>query len=94
MYKYRISTTRTSTDVEFYKNPDEVGAHINNVYIATGILTITEETRDEYILSKVYTFISEEAFNNFKVDPIISQNIQDRKAYESENEILRWKEIL
>ena len=94
MYKYKISTVRTSTSVEFYQATDTVRSHINDVYVNPGIMTITDETTDELVSIIIYQFTSEEDWIRFKADPIIAQHIQNRKTYESENEIFRWKEIL
>jgi len=95
MYKYRLTTVRTSADVAFYQNPNEVTTHINTVYKDSGIMTVTETIEvDDLITTKVIEFTSEEAFNNFKNDPIIAQNIEARKAYELEKGIFRWKEII
>jgi len=95
MYKYRITTIKDST-VQWYQKDPEIQAHLDEVYINTGLMSLTtvvnETSNSMDMLIKEVTFLDEESFLKFKADPIVSSYIAGRKVYETNNTIIRIKE--
>lgn len=95
MYKYRITTIKSST-IEWYQKDPVLEAHLTESYINTGIMTLTtvssESSDGTDVLIKEVTFVDEGSFLNFKSDPLVNAYIQGRKEYEAINGIMRVKE--
>jgi len=84
------TTHRPSTDVEWYKTPNNVLDYINTTYrFGTGQLRKTEFTLsdDGLTLTMASTWASIEAHEAFMADPVVAANFTAMEAYNIQNNI-------
>lgn len=96
MYKYRLTTIRLDSAVEWYTKDQITESHMQERYYDTKIMTVEEDTinSSQDILIKEVTFSDIEQFYTFTTDPVVVAYIALRNAYEEEHEITRFKEVI
>ena len=73
----------------FYSFSADYQSHINNTYRSTNKLldTTAEFNAVDKVLIVVNRWASEAAFNEYKADPVVVQNLAEREAYNTANGI-------
>lgn len=94
MYKYRITTIRLDTSIPWYTKDPTVVNHIQTTYHDTGMKSseIFDDSSDDNINIIEVTFVDIESYIVFVSDPIVTAYIDDRRAYEESNGIIRFRE--
>ena len=95
MYKYHLTTIRLDSSVEWYTKDSETERHLKETYYDTNIMTVVDTVdSSEDVLVKEVTFSDIGQFYKFVEDPIVAAYVAQRKAYEEENNIIRFKQVI
>lgn len=95
MYKYRITTIKSSA-VEWYQKDPILEQYLEDTYRIpekmSSAIIVEESTDDTDVLVKEVTFIDQATWQEFRSDPMVELYLDNRRTYENEHSIIRFRE--
>lgn len=96
MYKYTLTIIRPDNTVQWHQTDPATADYIKTNYNDTGIFTMNllSAGTDDLFMVREIEFMDHSAFLSFMNDPTIQAYLAERRQYESDNGIFRYKEVM